>query len=161
MAEKLKKETNFFDGENEQIVVEESLAGYNEGKDFTTLEAWKKAREVKLFFYKKVLPLLPAEEKNNLNIQIRKAGVSATANIAEGYGRFHFQEGIQFYRISRASVYELKDHLISCFDFDYISKNILDEGILLIESSKTTINGYIKFVETKKKIYEAQNKQKK
>jgi four helix bundle protein len=45
----------------------------------------------KIFFYKKILPLLPKEEKFNLNLQIRRASVSITANIAEGYGRFHFQ----------------------------------------------------------------------
>ncbi len=69
---------------------------YNDQRDFTTLEAWKKARLVKLFFYKEVIPILPADEKFNLIIQIRKACVSGTANIAEGYGRYHYQEGIQF-----------------------------------------------------------------
>ena len=102
--------------------------GYNEKKDFTSLEAWKKARSVKLFFYNEVIPLLPEDEKYNLNIQIRKASVSITANISEGYGRYHYQEGMQFYRISRASMYELKDHLISCFDFNYINKENLIKG---------------------------------
>ena len=111
-----------------------------------TLEAWQKARDVKLFFYRKILPKLPAKEKYNLDIQIRKASVSSTANISEGYGRFHYQEGIQFYRISRGSLCELKDHLISCFDFGYIGKELYDEGIPLIESAKKTLNGYINFV---------------
>ncbi len=127
--------------------------GYNENKDFTTLEAWKKARLVKLFFYREVIPLLPVEEKYNLDIQIRKSSVSSTANISEGYGRFNFQEGIQFYRISRASIYELKDHLISCYDFKYINKEIYDKGISLIEDAKITLNGYINFVKSQLKIY--------
>ncbi|MGC9374746.1 MAG: four helix bundle protein [Bacteroidales bacterium] len=127
--------------------------GYNENKDFTSLEAWKKARIVKLFFYREVIPLLPVEEKYNLDIQIRKSSVSATANISEGYGRFNFQEGIQFYRISRASMYELKDHLISCYDFKYINKDIYDKGISLIEDAKITLNGYINFVKSQLKIY--------
>ncbi|MDK2979019.1 MAG: hypothetical protein PWP52_1733 [Bacteroidales bacterium] len=127
--------------------------GYNENKDFTSLEAWKKARLVKLFFYREVIPLLPVEEKYNLDIQIRKSSVSTTANISEGYGRFNFQEGIQFYRISRASMYELKDHLISCYDFKYINKEIYDKGISLIEDAKITLNGYINFVKSKLKIF--------
>ena len=72
--------------------------------------------------------------------------MSSNANIAEGYGRYHYQEGVQFYRISRGSLYELKDHLISCFDLGYVEKSIFDEGIKLIEEAKIVLNGYIKFV---------------
>jgi four helix bundle protein len=119
---------------------------YDAERDFTSLEAWKKCKEVKLFCYNKVCNILPPEEKYSLNLQIRRAAVSTTANIAEGYGRYHYREGIQFYRISRGSLYELKDHLISCLDFKYITKEIYDEGIGLIEVAKKTLNGYIKFV---------------
>lgn len=114
----------------------EGKAEYNEKRDFTSLYCWQDARKMKRFFYHKIIPRLPEEEKYNLNIQIRKAGVSSTANIAEGYGRYHYQEGIQFYRISRGSIYELKDHLISCADMDYIDERLFNEGIDLIEKSK-------------------------
>jgi four helix bundle protein len=134
---------------NENIF-EEEKAGYNQQRDFTSLICWKDARKMKRFFYKKIIPRLPAEEKYNLNIQIRKAGVSSTANIAEGYGRFHYQEGIQFYRISRGSIYELKDHLISCSDLEYINKQLYDEGINLIETTKISLNGFIKYVKKRK-----------
>ena len=131
-------------------VVEDVNVKYNSQKDFTTLEAWRKARLVKLFFYKEVIPLLPIEEKFNLNIQIRKASISGTANISEGYGRYHYQEGIQFYRISRGSIYELKDHLISCFDLSYINNETYNKGMSLIEDAKITLNGFINFVKSQK-----------
>ncbi len=124
----------------------ESNAEYSASKDFTTLECWKKCRKVRDFFYTKVLPKLPKEEKFNLDIQIRKSAVSSTANIAEGYGRYHFQEGVQFYRISRGSLYELKDHLITCNDLNYIESNLFKEGINLIEDAKKVLNGFIIFV---------------
>ena len=127
-------------------MVEDVFMKYNAQKDFSTLDAWKKARLVKLFFYQEVIPHLPVEEKFNLNIQIRKAGVSGTANISEGYGRYHYQEGVQYYRISRGSIYELKDHLISCYDFNFINKEVFNKGISLIEDAKVNLNGYIKFV---------------
>ena len=76
---------------------------------------------------------------------------------SEGYGRFHYQEGIQFYRISRGSLFELKDHLISCFDIGYINDKLKKEGEELIEPAKITLNGYIKYVDNKIK----QNKSKK
>ena len=130
--------------------VMEPMDSYNTGKDFTSLQAWQKAREVKLFFYKKILPKLPKEEKYCLDTQIRRAAVSTTANIAERYGRFHYQEGIQFYRISRASLYELKDHLISCLDLGYVKQELVDECIKLIEKAKITLNGYINYIKSKK-----------
>ena len=132
------------------IEIMEPMDSYNTGKDFTSLKAWQKARDVKLFFYKKILPKLPKEEKYSLDTQIRRAAVSVTANIAEGYGRFHYQEGIQFYRISRASLYELKDHLISCLDFDYVKQELVNEGLNLIEKTKITLNGYINYIKNKK-----------
>lgn len=62
------------------------------------------------------------------------------------------KEGIQFYRISRGSLFELKDHLISCIDFNYITKDLFDNGIELIESAKVILNGYIKYVKGKIKL---------
>ena len=133
----------------EEIDVEHKVADevgtYKAYKDFTTLECWKLARKVKLFFYEKFLPKLPKEEKYNLGNQIRDAAINATANIAEGYGRFHFKESIQFYRISRGSQFELKDHLISCLDLKFIGKELFDEGINLLETSIKTLNGYIRY----------------
>lgn len=80
-----------------------------------------------------------------MNTQIRKAAVSGTANIAEGYGRYHYKEGVQFYRISRGSLFEPKDHLLSCCDPSYITKDLFDEGIALIDSARKLLNGYINY----------------
>lgn len=134
----------------EKHFAEEPLEKYNKEKDFTSLVCWQNARAMKLFFYEKIIPILPTEERNNLIIQIRKASVSSTANIAEGYGRFHYQEGIQFYRISRASIYELKDHSLTCRDVGYIDDDLVKKGIKLIEATKITLNGYIRYVKKRK-----------
>jgi four helix bundle protein len=135
--------------ENVQFRFKSSYLKYDVGKDFNSLDAWKKCRRVKLYFYGNILTKLPAEEKYNLNIQIRKASISITANIAEGYGRYHFREGVQYYRISRGSLYELKDHLISCLDLSYINIKEFEFALNLIEAAKTTLNGFIKFVKNK------------
>lgn len=131
-------------------IFEDTKVGYNEKRDFTSLICWQDARNVKLFFYNNVLTILPENEKYNLEIQIRKTTISSTANIAEGYGRYHYQEGIQFYRISRGSMYESKDHLISSFDLNYISEELYKQGLELIEKAKISINGYIKYVKAQK-----------
>lgn len=149
MKEKISNNAMVYESEESDFQVNEPNKYYDTNRDFTTLEAWKKCREVKLFFYNKILPRLPKEEKFNLDFQIRKASVSATSNISEGYGRYHYQEGIQFYRISRGSLYELKDHLISCYDLKYIDDCLKIEGEELIESAKVTLNGYINYVISK------------
>jgi len=65
--------------------------------------------------YEMIIPKLPVEEKYCLSNQIRKTSISITANIAGGYGPYYYHEGIQFYRIARGSLYELKDHLTKNF----------------------------------------------
>jgi len=57
------------DDKQESLNVEDAFVNYNAQKDFTSLEAWGKARLVKLFFYKEVIPLLSLEEKFNLNLK--------------------------------------------------------------------------------------------
>ena len=113
--------------------------------------AWKNARQLKKYFYTNILNRIKNEEKFSLEHQIRKALISITANIAEGYGRYYYREGIQFYRISRASLYELKDHLITCFDLNYINKEELQRGLEIIERSKISINGFIYYTKMKSK----------
>jgi len=88
-------------------------------KSFEDLETWKFCSELR----KKLTKLakeLPGEEKFRLADQIIRAARSVTNNIAEGYGRFHYQENIQFCRQSRGSLYELIDHIKICFDEGYI-----------------------------------------
>ena len=131
-------------------MAEKLCNGYKSYKDFTSLAAWKSARQLKIYFYTSILTRIKDEEKFILAHQIRKALISVTANIAEGYGRYHFKEGIQFYRISRASLYELKDHLITCFDLNYISRDELKAALDKIEKSKIAINGFIYY--TKKQL---------
>lgn len=63
--------------------------GYGPITHFRDIEAWKMARKLKNEVYN-VIMCLPKEEKYDLASQMRRAAVSCTANIAEGYGRFHY-----------------------------------------------------------------------
>ena len=59
-------------------------------------DCWKAGRDVRLFVAKVILPALPKEERYRLGIQLIRAARSITANIAEGYGRFHFLDASKF-----------------------------------------------------------------
>ena len=111
--------------------------------DFKDLEAWKFARTLRSEVYKFV-PTLPKEEAFGPAAQMKRAAVSVTANIAEGYGRFSYQENIQFCRQSRGSLYELRDHLTTALDAGYIPQEkyaALDDMAI---SAIRLINGYIR-----------------
>lgn len=120
---------------------------YSYGKinHFTDIEAWKIARKLRVEVYG-IVRKLPSEERFDLGSQMRKAGVSCTANIAEGYGRFHFQENIQFCRISRGSIYETQDHLITCLDNEYITKDKYDAVWSISEDAIRVLDGYIRYL---------------
>lgn len=75
---------------------------------------------------------------------------SSTANIAEGYGRFHFHENIQFCRQARGSLYELIDHVLVAEECDYLGHTLVDKLIEEIKTSTKVLNGYIKYLNSRK-----------
>ncbi len=81
-------------------------------KSFEDLECWKACVEVRKYV-SVLINKFPASEKYDLIDNMKRASRSATRNIAEGYGRFHFKENIQFCRHSRGSLYEIIDDLIT------------------------------------------------
>jgi four helix bundle protein len=92
----------------------------------------------------------PAEEKFRLADQMIRASRSSTNNIAEGYGRFHFQENIQFCRQSRGSLFELIDHVLVAEECEYINNNEKEKLIDHIASAIRLLNGYIKYLRKRK-----------
>ncbi len=60
----------------------------------------------------KITRAFPTEEKYGLTSDIRRASNSVVHNIAEGYGRFERRDKTRFYKISRASAYEVISQLM-------------------------------------------------
>lgn len=112
-------------------------------KDFKNLEVWKTARELRREFYK-VTKGFPDFEKYGLANQIRRAATSVTANIAEGFGRFGYQENAQMCRQARGSLYELRDHLTTCVDEAYVSREEGERLDTLAQSVARLLNGYLR-----------------
>ena len=118
---------------------------------FEELECWKEARKLRNFIKEKITPKIPNDEKFGVTSQIRRSSRSVGNNIAEGYGRFHFQENIQFCRIARGSLTETLDHGIIALDEEYISEDILNELRERHDKTLLILNGYIKYLKSKKK----------
>jgi len=119
------------------------------GYGFEDLEVYKAAREFRKKIYL-LIKRLPAEEKHNLVAQMRRAATSLTNNIAEGHGRFHYQENIQFLRQARGSLEELVDDLNICIDEKYFPddelQSLKSEGYDLLHR----INGYVAYLRKRK-----------
>ena len=119
-------------------------------KGFQELKVWQEGRKIRQFS-SSIAHDLPDSEKYSLANQILRASRSITNNIAEGYGRFHFQENAQFCRQSRGSVHELLDHFIIAYEEKYINEELFLVGQNLIKNYLPLLNGYIKYLTTAKK----------
>jgi len=118
-------------------------------ESFEDLFVYQKARD----FSRKIAELvkkLPANERNKLRDQMTRARRSITNNLAEGYGRFHYQENIQYCRQSRGSICEIIDDLIECRDENYIEgkefNSLKEEAYSLMK----ILNKYIAYLQRAK-----------
>lgn len=118
---------------------------------FEELEVWKECRQLRLMI-SNLSKLFPTDEKYKLTDQIVRASRSPCANIAEGHGRYHFQENIQFCRIARGSLSETHNQLINALDEKYISIEDFEIHVNQIKLSTRLLNGYINYLEKQKAI---------
>ncbi|MFH0812533.1 MAG: four helix bundle protein [Pseudomonadota bacterium] len=118
-------------------------------KSFEELDCWKACRGLRQYI-SKLVKKYPPEEKFRLVDDMLRAARSTTHNIAEGFGRFHYQENIQFCRHSRGSLHELKDQLICSLDEGFISKDECEQGITLVDTALALLNGYINYLSKRK-----------
>jgi four helix bundle protein len=116
----------------------------------TNLEVYKASRAFRKNISDLVKTQFPVEEKTKLNDQIIRSSRGITACIAEGYGRFNYQETIQYFRMARGSLIETLEHLIVAYDEKYITKETLlrfkEEG----DKCTRLLNGYVKYLKEKK-----------
>jgi len=90
-------------------------------KSFTDLKAWQEAHKLVLMIYK-ISKSFPKEEIFGLTSQIRRAAISITSNIAEGFSRKSYLEKIQFYFTSLGSLSEVQSQLLIAKDVNYFKK---------------------------------------
>ena len=121
---------------------------YNENlkkHSFEDVKAWQLARTFRKNIYN-ITKIFPKEELYCLVSQIRRAVISIHSNIAEGYGRYNFQENIQFCRIARGSANEVLDQLYVAKDENYISEVVFNKLYGEGRDTELAINGYINFL---------------
>lgn len=112
-------------------------------RDFTDLDVWKLARQLRQAIYA-ITHKFPNDERHVLTSQLRRAAVSITANIAEGFGRYSYRENVQFCRQARGSAFEVRDHLTSALDAGYIAAGEAEKMDTAAQRVIQVLNGYIR-----------------
>ncbi|MFD1255812.1 four helix bundle protein [Mucilaginibacter terrae] len=123
---------------------------------FEDLEVWKHARLFRNAIHE-TASKFPKEETYRLTDQIIRASRSITANIAEGLGRFHHQENIQFCRMARGSLIEILDHLICANDCGYVTNEQLQVYRNKYDNCLKLLNGYIAYLKKAKQAQQQPN----
>lgn len=114
------------------------------------MKVWQLGRNFRRIIYK-ISKKFPKKEMYCLTQQICRAAVSITSNIAEGWGRYHYQENIQFCRISRGSINEVLDHLYTALDEEYISGKEFEQLYAQGREVEKVLNGYIGYLQRRLK----------
>jgi len=110
---------------------------------FEGLEVWQIGKNIVMEIYQ-LTAYLPKEGAFVLTPQIRRAALSVPANIAEGFGRYHYLDKAKFYLNARGSLYELKSHLLIAQELGYFSQSQSISSLLItIDKLSLKLNNLI------------------
>lgn len=123
----------------------------SDAKGLDSLQIWRRSIDFAKLIHDKALPILPVEEKWGLVQQLRRASQSISANIAEGYGRYYYQEGVRFCYIARGSLEESYSHLVLANKLKYLPNDLFEELKKEINELHRMLNGYITFLKRSKR----------
>ncbi len=116
---------------------------------FTELEVWKQARVIRRHI-SALAKTFPSDERYRLADQVIRSSISIGNNLAEGHGRFHYQDNIRFCVMARGSLTETLYHLLIAVDENIITAEILQSFQPEYDSCLRLINGYIQYLKSKK-----------
>lgn len=102
-----------------------------------------------IYFATKTFPL---EEKYITVKHMKECSRNIPGNVAEAFGRFHYQESLHFYRIARGSLLELKSDIYCSLDSGFVNNEIFNNLINQCEKVIALINGLIKSTTNTQKI---------
>ncbi len=116
-------------------------------KSFTQLIAWQESHKLVIMVYK-ITKNFPKDEIFGLVSQLRRAVISITSNIAEGFSRQSWKEKAQFFFIALASLTEIQNQILAARDIGYLTKDDFDALAEQTVIANKLINGLIKKAKT-------------
>ena len=120
-------------------------------KGLESLVVWRRSQDFAIEICRNIIALFPDHEKYALTSQLRRSVQSIPANIAEGYGRFYYQEGIRFTYIARGSLEETYSHLQFANKMGYIPDEVFGDLASKINDLRKITNGFINYLKKSKR----------
>jgi len=111
-------------------------------RSFEVLDVWQMGKDLVLSVYE-LTNSFPKEETYGMISQIRRAALSVPANIAEGFGRYHYLDKAKFYLNARGSLYELKSHLLISRELGFCSGENALKILDIVETLSVKLNNLI------------------
>jgi len=115
-------------------------------KSFEEIIAWQKARELNAEIYKITNESSSFAKDYGLRDQMRRASISISSNIAEGFERETAKEFIRFLFIAKASAGEFRSQLYLALDLGYVSEIEFNSLNLKINDISKLLSGFIKYL---------------
>jgi four helix bundle protein len=113
--------------------------GYN---SFEEMPVWQKSMDLAVNIFK-LTEKLPKKEDYGLTSQLRRSALSVPSNLAEGFGRNHTKDKLNFYYDSRGSLTETKSHLIYGHKVGYFDEDEFKESVDLLDGIWKDLNTLI------------------
>ena len=111
--------------------------------NFKQLNSWQQSHFLVLTIYK-ISSTFPKQEQFGLTNQIRRAAVSITSNIAEGFGRIGKKEKQHFFQIALGSLNEVESQLEIAKDLRYINRKTYQQTLVHVQTSSKLLSGLIR-----------------
>jgi four helix bundle protein len=115
-------------------------------KKFEDLVVWQKAHQLVIKIYR-LSKMFPQGEIFGLTSQIRRAAVSVSANIAEGFKRATVGDKLRHFNIAQGSLEEVRYYLILALDLEYFDTRNLHEDL---EEVSRLLEAYMRALRTKR-----------
>jgi len=116
--------------------------GNNKIQSFTDLLVWQESHKLVLMIYQ-ATKNFPKEELFGLTSQLRRAAVSITSNIAEGFSRQGYKEKLQFYYMALGSLTESQNQLLIAKDLNYLEQIEFNKIAKQTISVHKLLNGFV------------------
>lgn len=116
--------------------------------EFSDLVSWQSSYKLVLIIYN-LTKKYPKHELYGLTCQMRRASVSISSNIAEGFGRYSYKDKLRFYYLAHGSLTEVKNLLIISKGLNYTTTEEINKTLSQLTETHKLLRGLIKSTENK------------